>query len=168
VAAVETIIAESGLRADDVDKVRVHYHEDWYKVIGDKTRMPDVNLRYCLAVTLLDGRMSFDASHDAARMASPEAVRLGQRIEFLAPKSGQDRFAVTIEIDANGRLFTAFQDRNVPGRYQNPLSKREVEEKALELMAPVIGVARARSAITAVEDLDEAPDLSPLLSTLRA
>jgi 2-methylcitrate dehydratase PrpD len=167
VAAVETIIAESGLRAHEVEGVRVHYHDDWYKVIGDETRMPDVNLRYCLAVTLLDGRMSFDASHDAARMTAPDVARVAERIAFLGPKPGQDRFAVTIEIAARGRVFTAFQDRNVPGRYANPLSKEEVEAKAMELMAPVIGSARARAAIDTIDRLEDLPKLSSLIETLR-
>ena len=35
-----------------LSEIRIFYNEDWYKVIGDESRMPDVNLRYCLAVTL--------------------------------------------------------------------------------------------------------------------
>ena len=165
-AAVESLVAAHRLRAADVDELRVRYHEDWYKVIGDKTRMPDVNLRYCLAVTLMDGRMTFDASHDASRMASADVLALGARIRFLGPPPGQDRFAVTVEIDAGGRTLTAFQDRNVPGRYENPLSQREVEDKALELMAPVVGEPRARRAIDDVNRLDALPDIAGLVATL--
>jgi len=166
VAAVERLISEAALDAAEIEQVRVHYHEDWYKVIGDETRMPDVNLRYCLAVTLLDKRMSFDASHDAARMTSPDVVSVAERIRFLGPKPGQDRFAVTIEIAARDRVFTGFQDRNVPGRYQNPLSKVEVEEKAMELMASVVGVDRARTAIDTIDRLEHVPNVHSLISTL--
>jgi len=166
IAAVEGLIAAHALRAEDVTEVRVRYEEDWYKVVGDRTLMPDVNLRYCLAVTLLDGRMTFDASHDALRMASPEAVAIGARIRFLGPPPGQDRFAVTVEIDANGRTLSGFQDRNVPGRYENPLSKREVEDKALELMTPVVGAARARRAVDLVDRLDTLPGISELVAVL--
>ena len=166
VAALERIIADAKLDAAEVEEVRVHYHEDWYKVIGDETRMPDVNLRYCLAVTLLDKRMGFDASHDAERMVSHDVARVAERIRFLGPKPGQDRFAVTIEIAARNQVLTGFQDRKVRGRYQNPLSKVEVEEKAMELMASVIGVERARSAIDAVDHLEQLPKLDTLISTL--
>ncbi len=167
IAALEKIIAQHRLLAADVEKVRVHYDEDWYKVIGDKTLMPDVNLRYCLAITLQDGHMTFDASHDAERMGSPSVRSLGERIHFLGPKPGQDRFAVTIEVDTKQGTLTGFQDRNVRGRYENPMSTREVEDKALELMSTVIGAMRARSVIDLIGRLETLPDLDPLISALR-
>jgi len=46
-------------------------------------------------------------------------------------------------------------------------SKAEVEEKAMELMASVIGVERARSAIEEVDRLEQLPKLDSLISTLR-
>ena len=42
VAALEAIIAEQRISASDITRIRIHYDEDWYKVIGDKSRMPDV------------------------------------------------------------------------------------------------------------------------------
>ena len=137
------------------------------KVVGDKTLMPDVNLRYCLVVTLQDGHMTFDASHDAARMTSPAVRSLGERIDFLGPKAGQDRFAVTIEVQTREGTLTGFQDRNVPGRYENPMSRQEVESKALELMLPVIGDAQARLAIELIDRLETLTDLDALVSALR-
>ena len=168
IAALEKIIGQTRVGAAEVEKIRVYYDEDWYKVVGDKTRMPDVNLRYCLAVTLQDGHMTFDASHDAERMGSPSVRSLGERIDFLGPKPGQDRFAVTIEVDTRNGTLTGFQDRNVPGRYENPMSKHEVESKALELMSPVIGDAQARSVVELVARLETLPDIDALVSALRA
>jgi 2-methylcitrate dehydratase PrpD len=166
IAALEKVVREYGVRAADVEEIRVYYDEDWYKVVGDKTRMPDVNLRYCLAVTLIDGHMTFDASHDAARMASTAVERLGKRIRFLGPKPEQDRFAVTIEVQARDRVLAGFQDRNVPGRYQNPLSREDVESKAVELMSPVVGEAQARSAVELVGRLESLPDMHELVWVL--
>ena len=167
IAALEKIIGQSNLRAEEVERIRVYYNDDWYKVVGDKTLMPDVNLRYCLVVTLQDGHMTFDASHDAERMGSASVRSLGERIDFLGPKPGQDRFAVTIEVDAKNGTLTGFQDRNVPGRYENPMSQQDVESKALELMSPIIGDAQARSAIELIDRLESLTDLDALVSVLR-
>lgn len=167
IAALEKIIDERGVRAEEVERLRVYYDEDWYKVVGDKTRMPDVNLRYCLTVTLQDGHMTFDASHDAARMGTPTVRSLGGRIDFLGPKPGQDRFAVTIEVDTARGTFASFQDRNVRGRYENPMTRQEVQDKALELMLPVLGDSKSRAAISLVDRLESLPDLEELLSALR-
>src|SRR5262249_12323463 len=79
VAALEKIISEHRPDPAKVDAIRIHYNEDWYKVVGDKTLMPDVNLRYCMAITMLDGRLTFDASHDADRMRQPDVVAMGRR-----------------------------------------------------------------------------------------
>jgi 2-methylcitrate dehydratase PrpD len=166
-AALEAIIASRPFRPADVTELRVYYNEDWYKVVGDESRMPDVNLRYCLAITLLDGRLAFEAAHDADRMQAPDVVALGARIRFLPPQPHLDRFAVRIEVDVDGTTLAAEQDRYVPGRTENPLSPREVHDKATELMAPVIGGANTRAAIALVEGIDTLPDVRRLLECLR-
>jgi 2-methylcitrate dehydratase PrpD len=165
-AALESILGRGAFAPADVDEIRVYYDEDWYKVIGDQTPMPDVNLRYCLAVTVLDGKMTFDASHDPARMAAPDVRAMGSRVRLLGPKPAQDRFAVTIEVLAKGRVHEAFQDRNVPGRFENPLSDGDVRDKARELMEPVIGAQRTRRVIELTDRLELLPDLSELIAAL--
>lgn len=45
--------ALTGFDAHAVSKIRVFYNEDWYEVIGDESRVSDVNLRY--RVTVIDG-----------------------------------------------------------------------------------------------------------------
>lgn len=165
-AALESILGRGLFEAADIEQIRVYYDEDWYKVIGDQTPMPDVNLRYCLAVTALDGKMTFDASHDAARMAAPDVRAMGSRVRLLGPKPSQDRFAVTIEVLARGEVHGAFQDRNVPGRFENPLSDGEVKDKARELMEPVLGAQRTRRVIELTDRVELLPDLSELIAAL--
>jgi 2-methylcitrate dehydratase PrpD len=166
-AALERLIAEERLEADDVTEIRVRYHEDWYKVVGDETRLPDVNLRYCLAVTLLDGRLSFAAAHDAERMSSPAVRAVGQRIRLLGPPAGQDRFAATVEVDARGATSCAMQDRNGPGRYENPMTGAQLRDKARELMRPVLGERQTERAIALVDTLETLPDVRTLVAALK-
>jgi 2-methylcitrate dehydratase PrpD len=165
-AALERIIAEHGPSAAAVTAIRVRYDEDWYKVVGDASRMPDVNLRYCMAVTMLDGRLGYDAAHDAARMADPAVTAMAERIAFLPPPPGLDRFAVVVEVEAQGRVLSAGQDRNVPGRWENPLHRRQVEEKALELLCTAIPAAQARQAIRLLGAIEQVPRVAELVGLL--
>lgn len=165
-AALERILAEQQIKPDEVQAVRVRYNEDWYKVVGDQTLMPDVNLRYCLAVTLLDGILTFDASHDADRMAKPDVVEMGKRIKFLGPLPHLDRFATRVEVDARGKTFQEEQDRYVLGRAENPMSKAQVHDKAFELMNTVLDKATTRRAIEMVDGLEKLPEIGPLVALL--
>lgn len=166
-AALEKIIAMPGFRGVDTVELRVFYHEDWYKVIGDETRMPDVNMRYCLAVTLLDGRLTFAAAHDAERMRAPDVLAMGLRIRMLPPKSYLDRFAARIEIDAGGRTFAAEQDRYVLGRAENFMSRSQVQDKAQELLETVLSPTAARAVVVAVDDIEREPSVLPLIALMQ-
>jgi 2-methylcitrate dehydratase PrpD len=166
-AALETLLAGHAIDPHRVQEIRVRYHEDWYRVIGDQSRMPDVNLRYCMAATLLDGALTFAAAHDAARMTSPELVALGGRVKMLGPEPGQDRFAATVELVVDGRILRAHQDGNVLGRAANPMSKAHVQAKALALMEPVIGATRASRSIDMIDNLDGLADMGEMVAQLR-
>jgi 2-methylcitrate dehydratase PrpD len=150
-----------------VQEIRIYYNEDWYKVIGDLTLMPDVNLRYCMAVTMLDGLLTFDASHDAERMKATDVVAMGKRIQFLGPKPHLERFAARVEVSARGEVFAAEQGRDVLGRAENPMTKAQVQDKARELFETVLSSAKAQQAIDMVDRLDRVADVRELIALLR-
>ena len=166
IAALEKIIAAHAPNPADVMAIRIYYDEDWYKVIGDKSLMPDVNLRYCMSVTMLDGRLTFDASHDAERMQRAEVIAMGRKIEFLGPTPGLERFATEVELDAAGKTYRAEQDRNVLGRYENPMTRAEVEDKALELMLTVLPAQQARDVIAMTARLEQLADVRELVRAM--
>ena len=165
-AALERIVAAHGVGAEDATRIRVRYHEDWYKVIGDKSRMPDVNLRYCLAVTLVDGKLTFDAAHDFERMRDPVVEAVGRRIEFLGPTPDLGRFDARIEIDTPRGSFAAVQDRDVPGRAANPMSKAQVQAKARELLTTVIPAGRAEDVIAAIDGIERIRDVRSIVALM--
>jgi 2-methylcitrate dehydratase PrpD len=166
-AVVEDLIARHKIKPQDVREVRIYYNEDWYKVIGDLTLMPDVNLRYCLSVTLLDGLLTFDAAHDAERMKAADVLAMGKRIQFLGPKPHLDRFAARVEIDVGDRTVAAEQGRDVLGRAENPMTKAQVQEKARELFATVLSAEKTRQVIAMVDRLEMIADTRELVALLR-
>jgi 2-methylcitrate dehydratase PrpD len=166
VAALEEMIARSPISPAAVETLRVLYHHDWLQVVGDENRMPDLNLRYCLSVTLIDGALSFAAAHDDARMSAPDVMALASKIEFAPAEPDQDRFEARIELRAGGRVHRAAQGRHVLGRKENPMSAQQVHAKASELITTVLARDRAEQAIALVYALDEMPNIQPLLETL--
>lgn len=166
-AALERIIADHAPAPADVEEIRIFYDEDWYEVVGDKTLMPDVNLRYCMAVTMLDGGLTFNASHDPERMADDAVVVMGRKVRFLGPTPGLERFAAEVEVAMRGgRVHRAFQDRDVPGRYANPMTRGQVEEKAFELMCTVIPAAQAREVVAMVAEIEAVADTRDLVRAM--
>jgi len=161
--ALEKIIADHRVTALETKCIRVFYDEDWYKVIGDKSRMPDVNLRYCMAVTLVDGKLTFDAAHDAERMRDPTVEAVGRRIEFLGPLPHLQRFDSRVEIDTERGTFGADQDRNVLGRAENPMSKAQVQAKARELFSTVLAAGAADKLIETVDRIETVADVRQLI-----
>jgi 2-methylcitrate dehydratase PrpD len=164
IAALEEIMARAPLPAHDVAAIRVRYAEDWYKVIGDENHMPDLNLRYCLAVTLIDGRLTFAASHDEGRRTAPDVQQMCDRITFLPPEAGQDRFEARIEVDTAKGTRTALQGLGVLGRKDNPMRPDQIEDKACELFEMVLTPAEARDLVALCHDLPTAPDLGRLIA----
>jgi 2-methylcitrate dehydratase PrpD len=164
IAALEEIMRQQPIEASAISEVRIRYPEEWYKVIGDENRMPDLSLRYCMAVTILDGALTFAASHDEKRMKAAEVIEVGRRITFLPADPGQDRFEARIEIDVAGNTFAARQGLQVRGRKENPMTVDEVHAKACELLEMVIAPAEARRVVELTHALAGEPDISRLVA----
>ncbi|SDX05839.1 MmgE/PrpD family protein [Roseicitreum antarcticum] len=164
ISALEDILARANPQPDAITAVRIRYAQDWYKVIGDENGMPDLNLRYCLAVTILDNGLSFAASHDESRMKAPDVKSLGQKITFLPPDADQDRFEARVEVDTPAGTLTARQGLHVLGRKDNPMSALQIEAKALELFEMALSPAQARVLVTRCHELPDAPNIHQLIA----
>lgn len=166
--SVEVLMAEHGLRGGDVDALTVRLPDDRAYIVDDRD-MPDINLQHLLAVILLDGSLTFASSHDEARMSDPAVVGLKKRIT-LVPESylttaRPERQAIVEVALRDGRMLEhrTFAVRGTP---ENPMKIEEVEAKALDLIAPVLGRERGEALIVAVrslEKLDNTRDLRPFL-----
>jgi 2-methylcitrate dehydratase PrpD len=131
--------------------------------------MPDVNLQYAIAVALIDGTMTFDASHSYERMRDAQVQAVKQRMTLVpdrslmdpaAPRSG--RVEVTLR---DGRTVSQFT-RFAPGTKENPLDTAAVTAKARELMLPVIGARRTDAVIERVNRIEELRSVRELASLL--
>jgi 2-methylcitrate dehydratase PrpD len=135
--------------------------------------MPDINLQYCIAATMLDGRLSFQAAHDYARMQDAAIMGMMKRLSVvedgsLRRKETSRTARVTVTL-RDGRSLSELVTA-VPGTAQNPMSTEQVIAKCRDIVTPIMGGDRAGQLIGLVgslERLSSIRQLCPLLGTTR-
>jgi len=170
VDALLNIMREHGVGPDDFEHMVAVTANGENRLTGAEQSMPDINMRYLLAVSLLDGDLTFEAGHDVQRMNEPKVVEIINRIEVRADPS-----LVTAESPRQGVIeFTTKDGREfrnhvvvVRGAMESPLTTEEVEVKERDLLTGVLGQERTDRLIAAIWDLESLKsgrDLRPLLS----
>ena len=163
--SVQALMEEHGLEAADIERIRVLMSEKESHVVDNRT-MPDINLQHLLSLLVLDGGLTFLSSHDYDRMQDPDVLKFRERIE-LVPDPDLPRRQPVVEIDTAGGQTFSHRTPAVRGTPENPMSRQEVEAKADDLMAPVLGAARSAELIAKIRDisaLGDARELRPLLT----
>jgi 2-methylcitrate dehydratase PrpD len=168
--SLRDLILEHQIKAADVEKVVVRVAHQGANTV-DNRDMPDICMQHMCAVMLIDGNVTFASSHDEKRMRDREVLALRHRIELrgddalsAAMPSRQGIVEVSLR---DGREFRR-HTRAVRGTAENPMMRSEVDEKSYDLMAPVIGRARARKLCDAVWKLEKVRDVRGLRPLLRA
>jgi 2-methylcitrate dehydratase PrpD len=159
-----TLRREHQLTPANTRSIRVRLPADGASVV-DNSAMPDVNVQYIVAVALVDGTVSFDASHSLERMRDPQIVSVKSRVELVA-----DRSLMVPDAPRSGLVEVTLMDgrtvshltRHPPGTKENPLTTEAVNEKARSLMAPVMGAQRANALIERVNGIESVRDMREL------
>jgi 2-methylcitrate dehydratase PrpD len=151
-----TLRREHGLTPANVERVIVRLPEDGAGIVNDSA-MPDVNLQYLIAVALIDGTVSFAASHSYDRMKDAQVLMMKQRVELIGDRGLMDPAAprsANVEVRLrDGRTVNHFT-RHAPGPKENPLDTAAVAAKARALMAPVLGAQKCEQVITRINTLE--------------
>jgi 2-methylcitrate dehydratase PrpD len=163
------LIRGHGIRAGDTERVLVRVAHQGANTV-DNRAMPDICMQHMCAVMLIDGRVTFASSHDEKRMRDPAVLALRSRIELR----GDDALSAAmpsrqgiVEIVLRDGREVKHHTKAVRGSAENPMTRREVDEKCHDLIAPVLGSARARKLCDAVWRLDKLRDLRMLRPLLR-
>jgi 2-methylcitrate dehydratase PrpD len=155
--ALTILMKKNRLLARDVEKITAFLPSNVAHVVDNRT-MPDVNLQYILAVTLLDGDLTFDAAHSYDRMTDPAVVDMKNRVTLIS-----DAELGAAEIPRQGIVEIVTREGarlrehvvNARGSARNPMSTEEVSKKSRELLTPVMGENRTERLIDAVLKLEE-------------
>lgn len=164
-AAVE-LFEENRFEASDITDIEIRLPSDLANVV-DSRSMPDINVQYLVAGTLVDGQFSFAMAHNERRMRNdPVIEELVSRTTLLPDES------MTLTRQAKMTIRVGDEDlhrhvEHVRGTVDDPMTDEEVTEKALELMKPVLGAERSRKVVDAAWRIEEVDDVSDLQNLLR-
>jgi 2-methylcitrate dehydratase PrpD len=137
----------------------------------DNREMPDICMQHLCAVMLLDGSVSFKSSHDEARMRHPRVLELRRRIELKgddAMSKAMPRREGAVELKLKDGRELAHHTRAVRGTPENPMTRAEVEAKALDLVTPVLGRNRPAKLCAAIWGVEKIRDVRSLRRLLQA
>jgi 2-methylcitrate dehydratase PrpD len=169
-AVLDAIVAITGAAPqspDAIQGIEITMPDDRIHIVNDRA-MPDVCVQHMAAVVLLDGGASFAAAHDVARMRDA-AVRAMRAKTTLVPSTELTVATPARQAIVEIRFADGTQRRHhavaVRGTPENPMPEAEVEEKALDLCAPLLGNDRASRLLEVVRGIEarRARDLRPLL-----
>ena len=165
--ALLLLVEEHRFGPADVESIVAHLPRSGAHTVDDR-EMPNINLQYMFAVALLDGEVSFTAAHDADRMSEPTVRELRSRITVVSdPQWAPGDHKAIVEVTLRGGNKLARQVDSFRGKAENPLSTEEVEQKAQDLIEPVLGANQTIRLIETIRNLEQllkARDLRPLLS----
>jgi 2-methylcitrate dehydratase PrpD len=170
--ALHALIVKYNIKPQDVVKAEVFLSPRSARVV-DRRSMLDINVQYLSAVMLLDGTLSFEASHDFTRAKKPEVVNMLKKVTLLTddklggegqaknPRQG----AAAIYLKDGRRVY--HHAKAVRGTAENPMTVEEVEAKAHDLIKPVLGARHAGAIVKTMASLDKAKSVDKLVALMQ-
>ena len=159
--------AKMGVAARDIERVGIGTYKAALEVARyERPRTPAearFSLKYVVATALTHGSVRL-AAFDPARIADPAtravmdrmSVAVDQQLDAAFPRQRAARVSIT----ARGRSEELLQPTRV-GDPDAPLSDAQLDEKFLELAAPVIGQGRAKALLAKLWTLESEKSLQP-------
>ncbi len=168
--SVAALLDDPGVRADTIKHIRVDMPTASLRIVDNST-VPDLCLQHLVALMIVDRGATFASVHDVARMSDPKVLAVRKLIELVGSQELQMAVPVRQAIvrieTADGRSLS-HRTYVVRGTAGNPMDAKEVEAKALDLTAPVLGAGRAHELIAAIGNLERIGPVSSLRGLLQA
>ena len=158
------LMAEHQFRAGEVAELTARMPDKELEIVNNRD-MPDISVQHLLAVMLIDGGVTFKSAHDFKRMKDPKVLALRKRIKAVGDEKLTDaerRWRCVMEIRLNDGRVLNHQTMAAKGSYENPLSRAEEEEKALDLIVPILGKKRSAALLAALWDFENLKDVRVL------
>ena len=109
--------------------------------------------------------LTFDSVHDQGRMHDPAILAIRRKIELVPSDelmAARPRRQAIVEIALRDGRRLSHRTRAVRGTADNPMTSAEVEAKALDLMAGVLGTGRAQKLVEACRTIEYIGDMCEL------
>jgi 2-methylcitrate dehydratase PrpD len=168
--ATTGLVAEHRIKPADVKAMRITMPDDRMHIV-DNRAMPDVCVQHLASIGIVDGTVSFEATHDHSRMKDPTILGLRSRITMIASpelsRAVPARQAI-VEIDLSSGKTVRHHAKAVRGTPDNPMTTKEIEDKAHDLVLPIIGKERAARLVEAVRSIETIGSMRELRALLTA
>ncbi len=158
------LIREHGIKAAEVETLVARLPDKEFKLVDDR-EMPSENVQHLLALLLFDGKLTYASAHDHKRMRDPRLLSLRRRMKVIGDPALTDplrRWRGVIDLTLKGGRKLSHQTMAAKGVSDNPLTRAEEEESALDLMGPVLGRQRSRNLMAALFDIDRLDNVRSL------
>lgn len=168
--ATQALIDEHGMRPDDVRRIVITMPNDRMHIV-DNGAMPDVCVQHLVAMAIVDGTVTFASVHDHARMSDPKVQAVRTRVtlrgsaELTAAKPARQGI---VEVEFTDGRSARHHARAVRGTPDNPMTIGEIETKAIDLVVPVLGQAKAEGLVRTIPDLGALRSVRALRPLLQA
>jgi 2-methylcitrate dehydratase PrpD len=158
------LMAAHEFKADDIAELTARMPDKELEIVNNRD-MPDICVQHLLAVMLIDGGVTFQSAHDFKRMQDPRVLALRKRIRAVGDPALTDierRWRCVMEIRLRDGRVLHHQTMAAKGSYENPLTREEEQEKALDLLVPVLGQKRSAALLAALWDFESVKDVRAL------
>jgi 2-methylcitrate dehydratase PrpD len=158
------LIAEHGFGAGDVEKIVANMPDKELEIVNNRP-MPDISVQHLLAVMLIDRKLTFKSAHDFERMKDPAVLKIRAKVHAVGDPSLTDvqrrwRCVMAVHLK-DGRVLHG-QTMAAKGSFENPLNPAEENEKALDLIAPILGKRRGAELLEALWHFEQIKDVRQL------
>ena len=158
------LIVQHCIKAGDVEKIIARMPDKELEIVNNRAS-PDICVQHLLAVMLIDGNITFKSAHDFGRMKDPVVQKVRRRIEVVGEAKLTDvqrRWRCVMEVRLKDGRVLHHQTMAAKGSFENPLTPAEENEKARDLIVPVLGARKADALLAALWKFDELQDVRVL------
>jgi 2-methylcitrate dehydratase PrpD len=168
--ATSALVEQHRIRPDDVRAIRITMPDDRMHIVDNRS-MPDVCVQHLAAITVIEGTLSFVAAHDHDRMHDKTVQAVRSRITLIpSPEltAAVPARQAIVEIDLADGKTVRHHAKAVRGTPDNPMTTQEIEDKARDLVQPIIGAERADKLVATVRNLESLRSACELRALLQA
>jgi 2-methylcitrate dehydratase PrpD len=162
--STQAIVVEHDLKPADIDRLEIHMSDQESHVV-DSRHMSDINVQHMATVMVMDRTVSFHSAHDNERMNDADVLALKKHVHLM-PTPDLERRKPIIKIKTTAGKEHEHQTLAVRGTPDNQMTRDEIDAKAFDLFAGVLGEDKGRKLIDAfwdIENVKNMRDLRPLM-----
>ncbi|MEI7428143.1 MAG: MmgE/PrpD family protein [Betaproteobacteria bacterium] len=160
------LIKENQFKAIDIAKIIAKMPDKELEIVNNRP-MPDISVQHLLSVMAIDEKLTFKSAHDFSRMKDPAVLKMRSKVFAIGDASLTDvqrRWRCVMEVHLkNGKVIHG-QTMAAKGSFENPLTISEETEKAMDLIAPILGKKRSIDLIDQLLHIDTMKNIRSLQS----